>query len=786
LAVRDSYRLLGDVVRLAASSRLSPPARLRAIVRRIERHAAASSVTVFVCDPAGRMIRQRYSSLSPSLPVACAIPYGRGAAGICAAGETAVVLDFPQLHPHEHAGGHGAVCMAFPVSDGERAVAVLSLVFAAEMPRPPLDARLTDSLCGAISQLLGRMADMDMARRHDRGLASLTDFARSFTKDIPDRSILSRILSSLHRHGAASATFVRLGDWQGGPPVVMRKCLPRFTGLCEQLTTLEEEFSRRVTVSGQMLLSSGNIPLPPDIPPALCVPLLHENRPFGTITLFYGGRSSDPASASCPDQTLCAGMALIVAGVLQRAATVRSLNSLAEEHRKKLREISLLYRLSTTMLSPISINRVFHLILTALTSGSNPFFDRSMLFLVNRRSGFIQGMLGVTRETNLGLIQDVDEAEPLTLGRWDISEAEMGCQRDAEFSRQVRSSRFDLDGSSGSLFRAVTDKRLVHLADAGREGLLPAGFVDRFGLSSCAIAPLITREGPVGLLLVDNGSTRRPISRDDLRFLQLFASQAGMAYENALLATRMEDTGRELRETQERLIQGEKLAAIGEMAANIAHELKNPLVSIGGFARRLKKGMPSGSAERDAAERIVSEVRRLERMLTDILSFSKQPRLCYEQCSMNDLVEDTLSTMTIPLQESGVRVVRRLPPADAAFSGDGQQLKQVLLNLFFNARDAMKNGGVLEVAVESTTLGGKPAIALSVADTGNGIPLEVLHNIFNPFFTTKSGGTGLGLPIVHRIVDNHGGKITVMNRLSGGACFTVVLPLEPASKSFAI
>jgi signal transduction histidine kinase len=259
-----------------------------------------------------------------------------------------------------------------------------------------------------------------------------------------------------------------------------------------------------------------------------------------------------------------------------------------------------------------------------------------------------------------------------------------------------------------------------------------------------------------------------------------------MAYENALLATRMEDTGRELRETQERLIQGEKLAAIGEMAANIAHELKNPLVSIGGFARRLMKGLPGGTPERDAADRIVSEVRRLERMLTDILSFSKHPRLCYEQCSMNDLVEDALSTMMILMQESGVRGVSRLASEDTAFLGDGQQMKQVLLNLFFNARDAMKNGGVLEVSVDLTSLAGRPAVAVSVADSGNGIPLEELHNIFNPFFTTKAGGTGLGLPIVHRIIDNHGGKITVMNRLSGGACFTVVVPVAPGPKSFAI
>jgi signal transduction histidine kinase len=235
-----------------------------------------------------------------------------------------------------------------------------------------------------------------------------------------------------------------------------------------------------------------------------------------------------------------------------------------------------------------------------------------------------------------------------------------------------------------------------------------------------------------------------------------------------------------LREAQERLIQGEKLAAIGEMAASIAHELKNPLVSIGGFARRLTRTTTVGTPGHDAAERIVSEVSRLERMLADVLSFSKQAGISYASCSLGEMVEDTLATMAIPLQDGGIRVDLRLTAADTTFMGDEQQIMQVLVNLFCNARDAMKQGGVLEVTVEDTSLAGRPALALSVSDTGGGIPLEVLHNIFNPFFTTKSGGTGLGLPIVHRIVENHGGKINVTNRLEGGARFQVVLPVSPA------
>ena len=251
-----------------------------------------------------------------------------------------------------------------------------------------------------------------------------------------------------------------------------------------------------------------------------------------------------------------------------------------------------------------------------------------------------------------------------------------------------------------------------------------------------------------------------------------------MAIENSMLYNRIEDTNRSLREAQERLIQGERLATIGEMAAGIAHELKNPLVSIGGFARRLEKKLHPGSAESGYAETIVREVQRLEKMLTDILSFSKKTAICYNHCNITEILEDSLAIVVPALEESGVKVHRRYPRQIISFLGDCQQLKQVFINLFFNAQEAMKNGGELNITVASTKLNGKEAASVKVADTGGGIPLEALNNIFNPFYTTKETGTGLGLPIANRIVTNHGGKIQVNNHPGIGVEFNVVLPFQ--------
>jgi two-component system sensor histidine kinase HydH len=455
----------------------------------------------------------------------------------------------------------------------------------------------------------------------------------------------------------------------------------------------------------------------------------------------------------------------------------RQLSVVSEDNNKKFKEISLLYRLSNTMLSTIKLNKLIHLILTALTSGENPFFDRAMLFLLNERAGVMQGMLGVTRETSKGVNSAPVEDEAVLAGRWDLAEEEMVRQRDSEFSCRVRGSRLELNRKENVSSRAVLEKRLIFVPDVTKDKRVNRDIISEFGIKSFATTPLMAKDHVVGVVIVDNGLSERPISEDDLRLLQLFINQAGMAIENSMLYNRIEDANRTLRDVQEQLIQGERLATIGEMAAGIAHELKNPLVSIGGFARRLQKKLPTSCMERDYAVTIVHEVERLEKMLSEILDYSKKSVIRYAQCSINDIVEDALTIVAPTLEESRIKVNRRYPGKNLTFLGDAPQLKQVFLNLFFNAQDAMKSGGQLDISISSIKLNGKKAISIRIADTGGGIHPEGLHNIFNPFYTTKETGTGLGLPIANRIVINHGGKIEVSNNSGAGVEFNVIIPI---------
>ena len=469
-------------------------------------------------------------------------------------------------------------------------------------------------------------------------------------------------------------------------------------------------------------------------------------------------------------------------GIADWAETSRNtaqLTALSADNEKKIQEISSLYRMSNTMLSTIRLNKLIHLLLTALTTGDKPFFDRAILFLINERSSTMQGMLGVTRETATGLINPDEKIEEILATRWDISEEDMLRQQDSEFSRQVRASRLSLDKRLNIASKAVLEKKLLFIQRTAGERNIDAEFVRRFGIKSCAIAPLMAKEQVVGVIIVDNALCKEPITTDDLRFLQLVTNQAGMAIENSILYNRIEDANRSLREARERLVQGERLSTIGEMAASIAHEVKGPLVSIGGFARRLARSVPADSSSHSHAATIVREVERLEKLLTNILSFARKTTICYASCDIGEILDESLAIVALALDECRIRVHTKYPARSIVLMGDCQQLKQVFLNLFANAQEAMKKGGDLHITVGHARLHGKKAVSVKICDTGGGIPLHALHNVFNSFFTTKEGGTGLGLSIANRIVVNHGGKIQLTNRKGIGAEFNVILPVTP-------
>jgi signal transduction histidine kinase len=228
-------------------------------------------------------------------------------------------------------------------------------------------------------------------------------------------------------------------------------------------------------------------------------------------------------------------------------------------------------------------------------------------------------------------------------------------------------------------------------------------------------------------------------------------------------------------------MQSEKLMALGEMAAKIAHEIKNPLTAIGGFARRIASPKPGGGTppvER-YARIIMKEVERLERIVNETLYFSREMVPAFRIVNLNVEIRDVLTMFREELDEARISTVVDLSPTLPSIPADPDQIRQVVWNLVSNAVQAVGGSGILTVGTHLADPAEGIGVVLEVSDTGGGIPLDVVHNIFNPFFTTKAKGTGLGLPIVHAIVEKHGGTIHLDNREGVGVAFSIFLPLFP-------
>ncbi|HWN81361.1 MAG TPA: GAF domain-containing protein [Candidatus Udaeobacter sp.] len=335
---------------------------------------------------------------------------------------------------------------------------------------------------------------------------------------------------------------------------------------------------------------------------------------------------------------------------------------------------------------------------------------------------------------------------------------------------------------AGNRLAAQGPQAAVHavaeqVARRNAPALLPELGGEEAGSLLCV--PLLVRERPIGALGVFGkipGSILESavFALEDQEFLLVLADQAAIAIENARLFTRVRETEERLREGEAIRARIEKLAALGEMSAKVAHEIRNPLASVGGFARRLLPHFSPGTNERQAVEIIVSETARLERILSTQLEFTQltPPRL--ELTDLNAVVEETLLLVLAEAQKRRVRVLKKLDPELPHLLLDADKMKQVLLNLFQNGIEALFDGG--RFRVETGRL--DTHVMVEVATDGDPIPGDMIERLFVPFATSKRQGSGLGLAVALKLVREHGGQIRVRSEGEWGAIFSVVLPIS--------
>ena len=224
------------------------------------------------------------------------------------------------------------------------------------------------------------------------------------------------------------------------------------------------------------------------------------------------------------------------------------------------------------------------------------------------------------------------------------------------------------------------------------------------------------------------------------------------------------------RKANESLRRAERLKTLGEMAAGMAHEVKNPLAAIRSSAQILAGHVTGKDAE--FAGIVVSEVDRLNRVVNEFLHYARPAPLRREPVKLRVVLDSCLELLAPVIRDKGINVRTDYPEAEAAVSADPAQLRQVFLNLLLNAVQAVDNHGGVEVSVRQS---GRET-RVTVKDAGPGIPADKLKRVFDPFFSTKPGGTGLGLPIAQRIIAEHGGRLVLESKPGEGTTATVILP----------
>jgi two-component system sensor histidine kinase HydH len=231
---------------------------------------------------------------------------------------------------------------------------------------------------------------------------------------------------------------------------------------------------------------------------------------------------------------------------------------------------------------------------------------------------------------------------------------------------------------------------------------------------------------------------------------------------------------RQIRELQEKVRRSERLASLGRLAAGVAHEIRNPLSSIRGFAQYFQKRFKGQTEEEGYAAVMIREVDRLNRVITELLDFAgpKEPRR--EPHSLEEIAEHALKLLAPDLNARKVAVAREYEPGLPPIPVDRDQISQVFINILLNALESMEEGGEIRIGLRRSAP--PPGIEVRIADTGMGIPADDLEKVFDPFFSRKRKGTGLGLAIVHQIIAGHRGEIGVKSAAGKGTTFRIILP----------
>ena len=648
---------------------------------------------------------------------------------------------------------------AFPVADDNFLYGVLLLVDTAMRSYTAMElqaVRLTSlMLAGALRQGLVQ----EEAKKRIAELSVLFEVGKAISATVELDDLLERVVSTTAKVINARGAVLQIIDTQTGETrisshyglVPAAKICPPIPGATEPAGSAAE----MPFLQGQTSDAKGKVHY------HLGVPLTFKGQLHGTLCVFDKiGPGGEHQPFDPENRQLMFTMAGLIVNALENALTYQQVETLAERNERMVRNLTALQEVSQAMLTTVQEERVLDIIIQGLIQPTGLGFDRVQILEVDEDSQVLRGRKGAQRPPNapalpLAEVLFLPLAAEVPVSDWQIP----------------------ISPGLGAMAQAVLRMRPVHQHPSHPQAGTASSLGYSFDAPEYFVVPLVVKDRATGVIVVDNQLSGRPLEPEPLHALQMLATQAALMLENAHLYSTIEANNRELMLIRERMLESDRLAALSSLASGMAHEIRNPLVSIGGFARRIAKLVEKNSPLRGYVEVIQEEVSRLEKLLREILDFTGENLSYFGDHNLDQLIEDTLPLIQRDLDASNIKVVTDLQPVPRIHCDD-RQIKQVFYNLFQNARQAMHDhGGTLTISTYAQEREDGIYAAAAVSDTGGGIPLDVLHNIFNPFFSTKDYGTGLGLSIAQRIIARHYGHIEVKNELGRGVTFIVTLPI---------
>ncbi len=440
-------------------------------------------------------------------------------------------------------------------------------------------------------------------------------------------------------------------------------------------------------------------------------------------------------------------------------------------------------KMNSAYLSSTELNDVLQAILVGITAGEGLRFNRAFLALFDQDAQTLQGRLaiGPSSREEAGLVWESIQTKNLHLNDIIQNFKNSASNDNQEVNRIIRSLSIPASDQEHTLIRACAERKSV-LVENGQAKDYPVTpqLLELLQEDTFIIVPLFSPNQSLGVLIADNFITRHPISDSDISDLEIFASQASLAIEHSYLYTEMlnkmhelEAVTQELEKNKDLLVEAERYAAIGHMSAQLVHAIRNPITSIGGTARLLTRKVDDPDILK-FLNMMALDASKIESTLEDLFNFVTDNKTEKTLQPLYPLIRKSVMLLYGTMKKQGIDYHLELNEPGPSLCIDSQKIRQMILHLLRNSIEAMPDGGLLQISIRQEA----DSIAIIIADSGKGMLNGTLAKAADPFFTTKIYGTGMGLTLVKKIVEEHQGTFSLQPGTSGGTVAIVTLPMN--------